>query len=374
MTALSAQARIVLPDPAAILVPLCAHLAEHGGAISMEAGARIIELGYGKATLRPAHGWLDARIDADDLQGLQETKFAISSHIAEFAPPDIALAILWEGDGPQQALLPDFRILTVTEARDLTPHMRRVYFRGDNLARYDTLETLHVRLFIPPAGLGEPQWPMLGPDGLVRHPPIEARPFVRKYTIREIDVSAGTLAIDFVMHDDAGPGSAFARHARPGALIGMAGPGGRGLAIADSYVFLCDETGLPAVARMLENLPAGAQGTAIIEVADRREEQALTAPPGVSLRWLHRNGAEAGTTTLLQDAFDALPLPGGDRTLYLWCASEHASFKHLRANARRRVNPDRHRHLVVSYWRRGESEDQHAREKAASRANTPVPA
>jgi NADPH-dependent ferric siderophore reductase len=125
-----------------------------------------------------------------------------------------------------------------------------------DLARYDTLEALHVRLFVPPPGLSEPAWPMIGADGLLQAPPEGQRPAIRKYTIREIDVAAGTLAIDFVLHDDAGPGSAFAASVQIGDRIGMAGPGGRGLKQAERYLFVADETGLPALARMLAHLPA----------------------------------------------------------------------------------------------------------------------
>ncbi|WP_264478351.1 siderophore-interacting protein [Microvirga rosea] len=87
---------------------------------------------------------------------------------------------------------------------------------------------------------------------------------------------------------------------------------------ADCYAFLGDETAVPAVARMLENLPSNARGIAVLEVDNVGEEQGLIARPGIHVRWLHRNGAEAGTTTLLQDAFSTLIWPDHDVQLYLW--------------------------------------------------------
>lgn len=251
MTMLRAQTRIALPDPAAVLRPLCEHLIEHEAEVREAEGVTTILFGDSKAELRAEPGALSVAIEAPDLARLQGSKFAIASHVVEFAAQGPAPTIRWSGDGAEPMLPPDFRVLTVAGIEQLTPHMRRIRFRGDDLARYDSLEALHVRLFIPPGGLPEPVWPMIGSDGLLQAPPPEQRPAVRKYTIREIDAATGTLAIDFVLHDDAGPGSAFAAGVQIGDRIGMAGPGGRGLKQAERYLFLADETGLPALARML---------------------------------------------------------------------------------------------------------------------------
>lgn len=265
------------------------------------------------------------------------------------------------------SLPPNFRILTVTETQQLTPHFKRIQFRGEDLGRYDSLEALHVRLFLPPTDLAEPVWPMLDAEGLIQQPPPELRPVVRKYTIRQIDVASGTLSIDFVLHDEAGPGSAFAAGARPGDRIGMAGPGGRGFRAAARYVFLCDETGLPAVARMLENLPQDSQGVAVIEVEDRAEEQALACPAGIEIRWIHRAGRLQDRPSPLQEAFDLLQWEEDGADTYLWVACEHECFRHVRAAARERLRVDRDHHLIVSYWRAGLSEEQHVAEKKKAR-------
>ena len=194
-------------------------------------------------------------------------------------------------------------------------------------------------------------------------PPPEQRPAIRKYAIHEIDVAAGTLAIDFVLRDEAGPGSAFATHVQIGDRIGMAGRGGRELKQAECYLFLADETGLPALARMLEHLPAGATGLALVEIADAAERQPLTVPDGVSLRWLHREGAAPGSTGLLTDALATLDWPAGEGSLYLWAACEHAAFREIRTAARQYLRPEIDAHLVISYWRAGVSEEKHAAEK-----------
>lgn len=363
MTMLRAETRIALPDPAAVLRPLCEHMLEHEAEVSAAGSVTVISFGGSRAELTLEPGVLSVVIEAPDLAQLQGSRFAIASHVVEFAPEGSAPAIHWSGDGAEPMLPPDFRVLTVTGVEQLTPHMRRIRFRGQDLARYDSLDALHVRLFLPPESLAEPVWPMIGADGLLQTPPPEQRPAVRKYTIREIDAAAGTLAIDFVLHDDAGPGSAFAARVQLGDRIGMAGPGGRGLKQAQRYLFLADETGLPALARMLEHLPAGTSGLALVEIADAAERQSLTMPEGFSLRWLHRDGAAPGSTSLLTDALATLEWPAGEGSLYLWAACEHAAFREIRAAARQYLRAEVDAHLVVSYWRAGVSEEQHAAEK-----------
>jgi len=362
---LATSTRIALADPGTVLKPLCAHLVEHKAVITEQDGATIITLDGGRARIDLSANALDVSVEAPDVSTLLEIKRAIASHVIEFAPKDAAPQMRWSGDGAGPALPPEFRILTVTGVERITPHMARIRFAGENLARYDHIDALHVRLFIPPEGVSEPSWPMVGDDGLLLPSPAETRPLVRKYTIREIDVAAGTLALDFVLHEDAGPGSAFAFRAKPGDRIGMAGPGGRGLKPAERYVFLADETGLPAVARMLENLPAEAVGQAFIEIADAAEEQDLKSPAGISVTWLYRRDAAPGSRPLLQETFATLDWPAEGPDVYLWVAAEHSAFRDIRAAAKGKLRPERDQHLIVSYWRRGVAEEQHTATKRA---------
>ncbi|MBN9795635.1 hypothetical protein DMP17_44780 [Pseudonocardia sp. TMWB2A] len=72
---------------------------------------------------------------------------------------------------------------------------------------------------------------------------------------------------------------------------------------------LLSTTALPALARMLKGLPAGLRGVAVIEVAG--PGGGLTAPDGVELRWVHRDGAAPGTSDGLAAAVLAVVAPAG---------------------------------------------------------------
>ena len=98
----------------------------------------------------------------------------------------------------------------------------------------------------------------------------------------------------------------------------MLGPGGGVLKLAPRYLFVGDETALPAISRIVEELPSNARATALIEVADRGEEQVLPPRPGIELNWLSRNGRAAGSTSLLTDALRALDASEWTDDLFIW--------------------------------------------------------
>ncbi|BAV65362.1 siderophore-interacting protein [Sphingobium cloacae] len=245
-------------------------------------------------------------------------------------------------------------LLRVVETNRITPHMLRVAFIGRDLEPFATNENLHVKLLLPPQGAARDHWLKEEPGGKVRLKGRNLDPVFRKYTIRSIDAGVGRVAIDFVCHEDGGPGAAWAAAAKPGDVVGMIGPGGRSAAPADWVLLAGDETGLPAIGRILESLSGDARGLALVEIDGPEEEQPLSAPPGVELRWLHRQRALAGTTDLLADAVKAVSLPG-DGTRFAWVAGEFAAIQAIRRHLRA-TGLGKQEQLVVAYWRRDEAE------------------
>ena len=100
--------------------------------------------------------------------------------------------------------------------------------------------------------------PEPGPDG---KPPegVERSPG-RDYTPRRYDAGRNELVIDFALHD-AGPATDWAAQAEPGQQLAVGGPRGSFVVPDDFdwYLFIGDETALPAIGRRLEELRAGAR-------------------------------------------------------------------------------------------------------------------
>ncbi|KRB77422.1 hypothetical protein ASE01_09510 [Nocardioides sp. Root190] len=132
------------------------------------------------------------------------------------------------------------------------------------------------------------------------------RPTLRTYTAIEPDVAAGTVAVDFVVHGDQGIAGPWAAAAQPGDTISARGPGGAYAPdpAADWHLFAGDEAAIPAIRQSLADLPADAQGYAVLQVDGPAHQQEVASPAGVELSWLHRSDASHPS---LADAVRALP-------------------------------------------------------------------
>jgi NADPH-dependent ferric siderophore reductase len=245
------------------------------------------------------------------------------------------------------------RLLQVQDVSRLTPKMVRVVVGGDALAGFVSASyDDHVKLFFPHPGEEKPVLPTPSPNGPV-FPEGVPRPAARDYTPRRHDAAANTLTLDFVLHD-AGPATAWAAQAKTGHFLGVGGPRGSFIIPDDFdwYLFVGDDTALPAIGRRLEELPANTRVVVVAEIADKEEEQQFASRAAVEVRWLHRNAAvAAGSTSLLQDALAGLSLPSGEG--YAWVAAEAATAKALRQYLVEQRRLDRERVKAAAYWKRG---------------------
>jgi NADPH-dependent ferric siderophore reductase len=181
--------------------------------------------------------------------------------------------------------------LEVVDSFDAPPNMRRVVFTAPDIADFDYKPGQAI-VFMMPLPNGE-----------------TGR---RHYTIRSADRGRGTFSVDFLLHGDA-PSPSWARSARPGDRIEAKGPRGGAWLRADSdwHLLSGDETGIPAIAHMLESAPAGGRIFAFIEVDDANGEIAIETRADADIRWLHRNGVPHGLNDLALSAVESFALPAG---------------------------------------------------------------
>lgn len=350
MSLLTSQARIPLADAAGLMDRVIDYLAEHDISFQARDGLIVVRLPFGISAFSVETDAIRVSVEATEKGRLEQLRSAVASRIVELAgdqPPTIR----WMGHEPNGETFANFREVRLKTRVDVTPHMRRLTFGGEDVARFVSDEDLHVRMYFPPEGIERPEWPRPAPDGRTLWPEPERRPATRYYTIRRIDIDSGEIDIDFILHDLAGPGATFATSAAPGAICGMAGPLGRNIRPARWLVLAGDETALPAIARILECLPSTASGHAFIEVADSREEVPLTAPSGLAITWLHRDGAAPGSTNLLIDAVRTVHWPNHS-DVFAWVACEARAVQAIREYLRKTPNLTRAQHLAVAYWNR----------------------
>jgi NADPH-dependent ferric siderophore reductase len=346
--AFRATAQITLPHPGDTMRALCSRFEEFG-TVSGHGRCRRIEIGFGTADIKDCGRCLEICAAGHDEVALAYMKLSMAEHLLSLA--HATPSIVWQGDGMAGAPLPYFREMQVKQVRDLTPRMRRITLSGPDLARF-AAGGMHVRLLLPRDRHAPPQWPVMGEDGRPCWPSGEQRPDVRMYTLRRVDPEAGEVDIDFVLHDgNAMPGARFAAEAMPGDRIGMTGPGGGEIPRADWLLLLGDETALPAIARILESLPAASHAVVRIEVGNRDERQPLVCRGSVDLKWLYREGAATGN--LLSAELADIEWPDDERSVFAWAGCEFSDFAAIRRHFRKELGLPRDKHLVVAYWRRG---------------------
>lgn len=307
---------------------------------------------FGAARFDLLEGHVVVHARSSDREGLARVKDLVGTAISVYARED-APQIAWQGDLAGETQLPQFREMRVAAVLDLTPRMRRFRLGGEDLGRFARFGGMHVRLLFPTSEVPEPQWPTLGPDGLVAWPPVERKPVPRAYTVRRLDVAAGWIEVDFVIHPGDSVGSRWAELAVPGDVIGLMGPVGRPVPLDRQwYLMGADETGLPALARMLETLPPETAGEAWIEIAGPAERQAIANRTAIAVNWIHRDGKAAGSDTRLAERMIATPWPD-DRSCFGWFAAEAAAADAVRRHWREGRGLGRDATLTATYWSRG---------------------
>jgi NADPH-dependent ferric siderophore reductase len=217
------------------------------------------------------------------------------------------------------------RELRVLRVADLSPGVRSITFGGHAMegfvsASFDD----HVKLMLD---LGGPE------------------PVRRDYTPRHHDAAARELTVEFALHGE-GPAALWAAQAAPGQEATIAGPRGSMIIPVDFdwHLLVGDESALPAIARRLEELPAGTRVIAVLQVADA-DRRPLATAADVALTWVSHPAACLA-------AVRTLTLPPGEG--YAWCAGEAGEMAALRRVLVDEKGHDRQAIRAAAYWKHGE--------------------
>ncbi|SCK57780.1 Siderophore-interacting protein [Streptomyces sp. AmelKG-D3] len=186
--------------------------------------------------------------------------------------------------------LPVTRVRVVDVER-ITPRTARVGFTADELpGLLEDRPDQQLKLCLPRAGQTVPRLPEPAADDPYGMRWFEAylaipeaeRPWMRSFTVRSYDRERNVMAVDFVLHGEGGPAARWGAAARPGDVLGMVGPSSlyaRPLPAARRMLLAGDEAALPAVATVLEALPAGTSAIVYAEVRTRRRSGSCRPPP-----------------------------------------------------------------------------------------------
>ncbi|WP_139308830.1 siderophore-interacting protein [Pantoea sp. 1.19] len=239
-----------------------------------------------------------------------------------------------------------FRQLQVESKIRVADSFWRIVFTSDGLQGFQSAGfDDHIKLFFPPTAGGAPALPTVGDDGI--HWPDGVQPASRDYTPLAFD-GERRLTLDFYIHQD-GLASDWATQARPGDTLIAGGPRGS-LVIPEDYAFqlyVCDESGLPALRRRLATQRAQQVHLYAFVDADVGESY-LPATAGLTVHWLGHDAQQPGKVDRLLDALAALPLP--EDNYYIWLTGEGGVVKRLSDHFLQQRQCDPRVVRAVAYW------------------------
>lgn len=243
----------------------------------------------------------------------------------------------------------DYFRADVREVLALTPNMIRIVFGGEDLRRFVSSGDPDERLVVvlPRAGERETPAPVRQEDGTLDYPS-DDEPELRSYTVRRWDADKPEMVIDFVRHEG-GVAATWAIQAQVGDVVYLSPANGWYAPPADAswQLLLADMTALPALGRIVEELPAGLRAIAIAEVADERDAQELSSGADVTYDWVV-GGNGHGPSRMLE-VLKGLELPEGPG--YIWFAGEAAESRAIRKYVRRELGWPTERFTILGYWR-----------------------
>ena len=216
----------------------------------------------------------------------------------------------------------------VLRALDLTLDMRRLALGGPELSAW-----------LAHPGVDQPgAWVKVFPPGVPG----------RAYTLRTVNFETSTVEIDFVLHgDDPGTVSEWARRARPGDAVSIAGPRDGGFALQPDtrWVWIAaDASAWPAASRIIESLPSGIQVLGARHPADGHHAWPAIASPHVP-QW------SASSVPPAADVLPAAPPAGPGQ---VWLAGQASWVKAWRTHWLQRMAMDAARISAKGYWKTGE--------------------
>lgn len=266
-------------------------------------------------------------------------------------------------DHDHEAYVEDNFLASVVSIGHLTPSMIRVVLKLDGGERL--LASGHpdewVRLAVPADAATPVVLPVLKENGRWEMPEGADYAPNRPYTVRRWNAKSCEMVLDMVVHEG-GVAASWAMGAKVGDIVGICNPEGRFWLPKGSrwLLMLTDITGLPAVGRVLEELPEGFRAVVHVEIpsdADRQEiGEMIRTLADVEVTWHACHGLRPerpGYTELPRIAREITALPEGPG--YIYIAGEAKAAAECRKHFRDALGFDKRRIEAVGYWIEGQA-------------------
>lgn len=222
-------------------------------------------------------------------------------------------------------------VATVTAVEHITPHCTRIAFHSDTL--FDEAQDF--------------------PTAFVRgwFPDRKGKQFQRAYTFSSADADAGDFTMDFVLHEPAGPASAWAASAGPGDELAVIWMSAMPFEVPDEnrpsgYLLIGDSASLPALNAVVGTIPDDIPVELYLEQHDALDHDLpLARHPRMRVHWVHRTGPQSLAAAVADRDWS---------NWKAWACPESGSLKELRKRFKEFGFPRAELH-VQAYWAQGKA-------------------
>ncbi|MEM9280006.1 MAG: siderophore-interacting protein [Pseudomonadota bacterium] len=344
------QTSVILPDVTKSFAILVEHISEHGIEFQ-RVSEQQVKFTHEGCSLDFSHDEQELFLEllAPTENMLFFLKEAAAAHIMEIDPV-AGENIIWAGaeittntDGTPV----NFLELSLKKREEIFPGIIRLTLSSDGLQNFPK-DGLHVKLMHPKNTTEHPVWPGVAPNGMTVWPKGEDELHVRYFTIRNVRVDAGEIDIDVVQHKG-GMISDWAYSAAVGELIGIMGPGGGSVPdVAGNLLLAGDETALPAIARILEELPSGQKGKVVAAAPNLETLHSYLPSSNMEYHSLETASFRAECENFIEGLYTADIPPD-----YAWFGGEFSNANDIRKIFKEKFGLSKGKQLSVSYWEMG---------------------
>jgi NADPH-dependent ferric siderophore reductase len=252
------------------------------------------------------------------------------------------------------------RRATVISVEQVSPAFVRVTVGGPDFHDFTSGGPAdHVRVFFPDPQTGDLVAPTaVGPndDGIVRpDAPTIARDYTPLNPRLSDDGHSQVIDLDFSLHDNPGPATAWAASAAPGDQLVVVGPRGSKQApqSIDGLLLVVDDTALPSASRWLSGVPVSVNRAVIaltrLTSDEVRNYLAAEAPFAVDITVIEPHPSAAAHASLEAAVREREIGPA----TFVFAAGEAEALVPIRRYLRRELGLPPEQVAVSGYWRAG---------------------
>jgi NADPH-dependent ferric siderophore reductase len=238
------------------------------------------------------------------------------------------------------------RKATVLSTKQLTPHLQRIVLGSED---FTDLTSDHigsyVKVLIPKNGVADFNLKTA---------------CMRSYTIQNVNKSNGAITLDFVINMHQGPATNWAKAAKVGDELAIAGPGPKKLENYQHshYVLLGDLTSVNAIKGYVQQLPINAKIDAFIHTPNKADIISLDSTRQVN--WL------ITTTPEIEMANALSTLQQYEQPPIIFMALEAGLVRELKTLLTSKLAVPRTNIVSSGYWKKGLNSENYKLERQAN--------